>query len=296
MPYDPEADQNLGTMLIAAAIAKSDKRGSPKPLRRRSRVFNILAQGDSWFEYSQLDVVTELADQFGHSVESVAKDGRLLADMARNDRLLNQLVRAMKDMVNARRAPDCVILSGGGNDLVVKTVMRRLLNAPGGPGPALNSALFKVFLDTTIRQNLVTLVTAINVASERLIGRKVPVFIHGYAHAVPDGKGAGLLDLDMVGPWLRPEFVAAGFEKPKGNTNLAQTRIIVAEMIDALNVYIADLCQTGPFANLHHIDARPFFPAGAPHRTWWDNELHPSSKGFRAVAKLFDARLQAVIP
>ena len=56
------------------------------------------------------------------------------------------------------------------------------------------------------------------------------------------------------------------------------------------NAMLASLVQEPAFANVKYIDLRGTLSAdlnGSVYKDWWGNELHPTLKGFTAVADKF---------
>ena len=58
-------------------------------------------------------------------------------------------------------------------------------------------------------------------------------------------------------------------------------------LMDRFNVMVAALPSYPELAHVHYVDLRGTLSTGADYQTWWDNELHPTREGFRAVTKKF---------
>ena len=90
--------------------------------------------------------------------------------------------------------------------------------------------------------------------------------MHGYAHALPDGRAVDLL-VTKLGPWLKPSFDIKGWAFP-------EARAAVAQIIDLYNDLLDHLA--GDLPNFTHVDLR-----GVVNDGDWVNELHLSNDGFK---------------
>jgi hypothetical protein len=103
---------------------------------------------------------------------------------------------------------------------------------------------------------------------------------------VPDGRGFLGGWGPLPGPWLEPGFREKGFE------DLAVTTRIVGDLIDRFNRMLRDVAGTAGFEHVHYLDLRGTLPTGAGYTRWWENELHPTRRGFAAVADRFAALIE----
>ena len=78
----------------------------------------LVAEGDSWFDYPFVDVLTELEDR-GFDVEAVAHRGDTVEDMAYSGGQLDAFSRRIRKVMQGGDRPRAILLSGGGNDLAV---------------------------------------------------------------------------------------------------------------------------------------------------------------------------------
>jgi hypothetical protein len=183
-----------------------------------------------------------------------------------------------------------VLLSGGGDDVAGdRAVLESLLN-PSSTTPAINADRFHEVVDRSLRARLATVLSATTHLCNLYLGRAVPIVIHGYAHPVPDGRGAG------GPPWLKPSFDKLGY------TELAVSTMVMADLIDGLNTMQRTLISDNPrdFAHVNHVDVRAalsnFLGANA-YRTTWQNELHPTiPHGFTLVADRLAETLRQLAP
>ena len=111
--------------------------------------------------------------------------------------------------------------------------------------------------------------------------------IHGYDYPVPDGRGYLGGWFVLPGPWLEPGF------RRKGFGDLAERTRIMEVLINRYNEMLSSVAGSAPLAHLHYVNLRNTLPNELPktYRQWWNDELHPTEKGFGLVA----AKLHGVI-
>lgn len=112
----------------------------------------------------------------------------------------------------------------------------------------------------------------------------MPIVIHGYAYAVPDGRGFLGGGWILPGPWLRPGFLQ------KGHTDLQKNIDEVENLIDTLNDMLALLPASPNIENTTYLDLRSVLSndrTNSKYKKDWENELHPTAKGFTDVAQKF---------
>jgi hypothetical protein len=112
--------------------------------------------------------------------------------------------------------------------------------------------------------------------------------VHGYDKPVPDGRGFLGGAWLLPGPWLRPGFHRKGFPDP------SQNRQIVGDLIDRFNEMLTSVVNLPVFDHVHYVDLRNLLPTTGNHEKWWDNELHPTKKGFELVAGKFQDVLKTL--
>ena len=285
----PESD----AALVARAVhfgrqQASEMLSRPMTARaaRRSAIDNgiIVAEGDSWFDYPFHDVLERLEDEFGFRVESVARAGDLIEEMAYNPAEGAALLRTLTRLRDDGKAPRAILLSGGGNDLVGAD-FGALINHASSGLPTLNANIVAGLIDQRLMYAYGCIIGRTNQMTQALFpNHPVPIVIHGYGYAVPDGRGFLGGVWFLPGPWLRP-----GFDK-KGHTLLASNTLVVKDLIDRFNGMLSALPSFPSIQNVHYLNLRAVLRnalAGNVYRQDWDNELHPTTDGFEAVAKEF---------
>lgn len=254
-----------------------------------------LAEGDSWFDYEFIskfihfdgpDLIGHLSRGGEFNILRLSFAGDMLKDMAGatqmgNVREVIGLLRKL-DVWSGRERfrPRFVLLSGGGNDLSGNHGVRltRYLSREGLDEPA---AFHEI--DIEFRKYFDCLISNIRDADS-----EVPIFLHGYAYPVPDGRGVRSpkipVEFDFEGPWLKPAFENHGIGFEQGCE-------IMIRLIDRFNAMLAKLAAdyTEHDGRVHHIDLRDCFPEPpyAEYQRDWINELHPTSDGFRKLAEVF---------
>jgi hypothetical protein len=113
----------------------------------------------------------------------------------------------------------------------------------------------------------------------------LPILVHGYDYAVPDGRGFAGGWGPFPGPWLEPGFREKGYGDP------AVRLAIVEQLIDRFNAVLIELPSVPGLEHVRHVELRGTLPRDATYESWWANELHPTQAGFEAVADRFASRL-----
>jgi hypothetical protein len=242
-------------------------------------IATLVAEGDSWFDYLWYDLLDVLEDDHGFEVESVARAGDRVEDMAYSGDQLVKFKKVLEKMLRRAELPKAILLSGGGNDVAGEDFYF-LLDHASSASAGLNDDVVRGVIDVRIRNAYVAILTAVTELCVTTTGHTIPVLVHGYDRPVPDGRGfAG--GWPFPGPWLRPGFNRKGFVRLGQNTD------IVAGLIDRFNEMVRRLAADRRFSHVRYVDLRGTLPNGANYADWWGNELHPTRKGFKAVAQKF---------
>jgi hypothetical protein len=259
----------------------------------------LLAEGDSWFSYPGLDVISALESRLSNNVRyvafSAAKAGDTLEAMAYDAEELQGYAREFKKVKDAGRQGDvkAILLSGGGNDLAGREFHMLLNHARSLAGTAspLDDAMSKAFV-SRLRRDLVSLISTSAAFSSSILARTdIPILIHGYAPPVPDGRPF-LIGWPLPGPWLQPGFAAKGFQVEE-TTDLQRNTTVMSLLIRDFN----DAIKTIPdelknVATVRYVDVRPVLKNDlASYKNDWANELHPKDKAFIGVAEEFQKRI-----
>ncbi len=291
--------------IIAAARAKAANvaKEREKALQKRERALaalpvneavgeeeavsrgQLIAEGDSWFDYPGIDILRVLEDDFGFDVESVAHSGDRVEMMAWGRDQLTKFSAAIEKLIRNGKRPRAILLSGGGND-IAGDEFGFLLNHAGSTAAGLNESIVRGVIDERARDAYIHIIAAVTALCEAKLGVRVPVLVHGYAHAVPDGRGFLGGWWLLPGPWLEPGFIEKGFNK------IAERQPLMNKLIDRFNDMVKGVAALPDFKNhVTYVDLRGVLSSGSNYKQFWDNELHPTAKGFRLVAAKFVAAI-----
>lgn len=277
----------VGRAIARELLAERTEERSRSRVQRRGGAIPVAAIGDSWFDYPRNDIKDLLEDAYGYEVESVADAGARVEDMAYSKGQLRKLIRTIEKMARRQQAPRAVLLSGGGND-VAGDEFAELLNHRESPNWGLNQASVDGAINR-IRDAYVSIISSIDEVMRRETGQVVPIVLHGYDYAVPDGRGVLGGWWFLPGPWLRPSF------QKKGYRNEEEMHGIIRELIDALNEMQQELIRSMGLRHVHHVELRGELPTDGTYKEWWANELHPTQNGFDIVARRFSLVLERAI-
>ncbi len=263
----------------------------------KPRLGLLIAEGDSWFDYPFFDALGCLEAR-GFEIESVAHKGDTLEDMAHDPAQVDKLTRAFEKVKARGQKPRAILLSGGGND-IAGDEFALLLNHTRSGLPRINATVVQGIVDERLRTAMASLIGVVTRLAEAHFGERVRVIVHGYDHAIPDGRGYLGGTWILPGPWLEPGFRRKGYVFARAReraTALAANAVVVRELIDRYNEMLArlvrDLAKEG-LGHVRHVDLRGTLSCVMPkaYRSDWNDELHPTRSGFDKVA----ARLASAI-
>lgn len=273
---------DIGRSMARDAIVRRGRRRTGAKARRTP----IVAEGDSWFDLPFSDVLSKLEDEHQFDVHSVARRGDTVEDMAYSGGQLDALLREFDRLAARGERPEAILISGGGND-VVGDEFAQLLNHSVSPNRGVNEQMVEIVLRERMLPSYATIVSAVTEICEDRFGEALRILIHGYSYAVPDGRGFWGLGFALPGPWLKPGFSRKGYDDPN------EMQGIVDRLIERLNTLQRSLTRAPGFGHVRHVDLLDVFPRDGDHRHWWQDELHPTSRGFSAVARRFADAIRA---
>lgn len=265
------------------------------------RMFKLLAQGDSWFDYAPgTDLIDCLHSNHGHTITNIAVAGSTLNDEAYGpvprqmfglgppqsndpDRI-TELVHQIRQV-----KPQALLLSAGGNDVAGDEFFSFINNARSGL-PPVNAEVLHGAVNGTFKAAYQYLIDmALAAATDLHI--KMPIFTHGYDYPWPDGRPVVSFLWWKVGPWFHRSFNAKNYPYISAATLLTRHKI-VGQFIDAVNDMLVGLAADLKYVGkVFHVDVRGTVLTEGE----WANELHPRNPGFAKFADKIDAALQANI-
>jgi lysophospholipase L1-like esterase len=247
----------------------------------------LIAEGDSWFDYRGRDILRVLEDFYKFEIESDAHHGDRIEEMAYGEENLGRVIRMIERVI--RRGgplPRAILLSGGGNDLAGSS-FEMLVNHINAPTSGVSKDILRGVIDVRIREAYDCLIAAISEVCRAMLGNPLPIIVHGYDYPVPDGRGYLGGWWILPGPWLKPGF------SQKGYNSLPRRSAEMVAVIDQFNDMLASLTSEAHNSHVHYVNLRRTLSrAPDAYQDSWENELHPSETGFRAVA----AKIAAAIP
>ena len=252
---------------------------------------HLVAVGDSWFDYPFHDIIDLLEDDYGYTIQSCARAGDPIEAMAYSQGgQLEKLARSFEKVAAQGAVPKAVLLSGGGDDIAGEQ-FGMLLNSATSIIGGWNNEVVDGVINQRIAVAYRTMLDAIGVLSQHYAGATLPILIHGYDYAVPDGRGFLGGWWILPGPWLQPGFMQKQFADLAHNTGMIQ------DIIDRFNAMLNALTQQAAYRHVRYIDLRGTLTnklQGRAYQKWWANELHPEEKGFIAVTARFAQELAAL--
>jgi len=248
----------------------------------------LAAIGDSWFAYPFHDVLKDLEDLHGYNVESTAIAGDPIEKMAYHLGQLDDFPRKLDKIKALGAVPRACLLSGGGDD-IAGNEFGMLLNNAFSPISGWDKEIIEGLLSDRIETAFLTMISSIDRLVNERFGKSLPLLVHGYDYPVPDGRGyIGVFGHYLFGPWLEPGF------REKNFTDLAARIQMMRDVLDRFNAILQSLPQR--FSFVRYLDLRNTLSTVLPndYKSWWDNELHPTPKGFEKVTDKFVAVLQSL--
>ncbi len=236
----------------------------------------VISEGDSWFSFPLHANTIDFLDQFARrklSLLRLEKSGdEFLTIMSGKQR--KRLQRYL-----GRYPVQALLVSGGGNDVVGADLLPLLRQKTGSMG-----------WEACIRKERVNLrIGRLEDAYKELLDLRddhrpeCVVYVHGYDFALPTGKAAKAFPGVTVGPWIQPQMLERGIE------DFEDQRKIVRFLVSRFNDVLKDLAEKRD--RLVYVKT-----PGTLADIEWNDELHPSRKGFEKVAKVFRKELKEQFP
>lgn len=235
----------------------------------------IMSEGDSWFSFpihaNTIDFLDEMAK---HRIS-----------LLRLEESGDKALRIMGGSQKARLAKllhlypvQALLFSGGGNDVIGEDLLPLLNNWQEGMTwqDSINEDTTRSRFDA-LRSAYLDL---IHLRDENRPGCKI--YIHGYDWSIPSGKGAVMWGIH-VGPWMKQYMVQKHILDP------ADQKAIIHELLERFNAMLDGLAAQNP-------DMVRVETLGTLAENEWNDELHPSRKGFQKIAGKFREKLREQFP
>jgi hypothetical protein len=271
--------QQQQTTLISRSIREQRRAGGAlirTATKAKKRVWRLLCEGDSWIRY-------DCGFGLFHYVEwllgtraacvNIGGSGATMAEMMKLPKR-KELDTELRRGINGKPW-DVLLFSGGGNDFADHFATWLLpYSGQTDPADAIAQPRFAALLN-----ELATLYGKLAALVHNLSPRTL-IFVNGYDFAIPNGT-----KVPFAGPWLKPAFDDRGYYPVDLKFRTEVVSIMLrqfAGMVQSVSVVYPSL--------------RLVSTQGTLTPSQWDNELHPSNSGFRKVANVFIARLEADVP
>lgn len=240
----------------------------------------ILIEGDSWADHP---LVSNLAWSLNLYLDkrvnmlNISESGDLIYNMAHGkqfNKLQSYLGSSVFDF-------DIMFLSGGGNDILVNDVQRfklgKMISSGSGTDPA-------NYIDQTVWSELLKRVGDSYrkiLSFVEQVNPNLKVVSHNYDYVYPRNKGADIIVIpNALGPWIYPVMCRKNID----DQNLQ--RQIIASMLDTFATMLKDLESEYDFFHVvNTLGTLPDFPKWGKKVHFWDDEIHPDSRGFGKLVK-----------
>jgi hypothetical protein len=233
----------------------------------------VISEGDSWFSFPvHANIIDHLDSMVGRrmSLLRLERSGDELRAMTSDEKLrtLGGYLRRYK--------PHVLLFSGGGNDIVGVELLKFI--ARRGSSFDVDEALRTTALTTRFREirNAYTRLLAMRDAN----APKCLIVSHGYGNAIPSGRKAKLWGI-TAGPWIKPFLEAQGYTSKK------EQQAILSALLQRFNEILDEL----PKERFVKVDIASVIDANE-----WNDELHPTRKGFQDAAEVFHRELKLRLP
>jgi hypothetical protein len=264
-----------------------------KWLCKNTNRVNMVGEGDSWFAYPRKNILigknANILDWVARSIRDKGS-ANLLRIPGNGDEAVEMLAGAQKrDLAETLRDGedriDLILFSGGGNDVVGKWDMDRLLNFFEGGFSAsdcINSVRFKRKL------------LQIRLAYEELIELRdeyapsAKIVTHTYDFLLPSKASARFAGINVTGPWIYPYLM----EK-----NIPETfhRAVVRHLLTEMKLMLQDLAALNKNQGKFFVVNTQGTLEPGNSRDWKD-EMHPTSSGFKKISQKYYGQLKKLEP
>lgn len=243
----------------------------------------LILYGDSWCDFPFYNDISKNLDKKYH-IKNLAKHGNFLKTMAYDQYEMPRLLNTIwQTKVKEKKNIKAIIISGGGNDFVEDKEGREgfsaILNHKNSGLPNLNQDIGDYFFNRTIKEAYIKIFESIIDKLKSINAENVPIIIHGYGNALPDGRSYKLPLLPFVfsGPWLEPTFTIKGYH------DLDEKKMIIETLMEQFNDLLKTLSQKYS-NNVRYVDVRGLLSNNInDYQNYWSDEFHPTKSGFKLV-------------
>jgi len=236
----------------------------------------MLAVGDSWFWYPKVsNLLAEISAIVRPDYSNIMAYGYIGARLEEyvQGRYAADFYYEMKPQ-NAQYY-SAVLISGGGNDVVDWNLcLKADCSQQTSPKDCIDSAQTAANMDS-LAGWLFTMISTIHSAYDRNGLRRPAVIAHCYDYPLPDGRPFvdPVFHTRIVGPWLKPAMDARGVP-----ADLDFRTKLMHALLDSMAEALSELHS--PADNVWVVQSLGTLDVDEAD---WDNELHPTGRGFRKL-------------
>ena len=234
-------------------------------LRNGYSGLKCVAEGDSWFELPPIgyasDIIRELWES--HAILSLAKAGDAWSNVLAQDELMYTI---------AEEKPDVVLLSLGGNNILGDVPSFLHDWSPNRPVNDYVNEEFDYVLNTIVFYT--------EYWAAKIVATGCHMVMHGYSYCDPRTASDG--------GWL----IGGPLSRDRNINDRTIWRTAIAQMVDRFNERMIEIASKPKFAGrFHFLDVRKDLGTGPE---WWQDEVHPTKKGFDVLGKRFRKALDDI--
>lgn len=276
---------------INLAIWQHEQEGQPMPPGAAGAFFfgsngvNVVAQGDSWFDYLPgVDIIKWLKLTSGYKIKNFATGGDTLENMVYGTefkegawtRKTPEFAEVLAEIKSTK--PTFFLFSAAGNDIAGDEFAAFLNHADSSPPDLMRTGYVDYVINTVFKGAYENMIKRVKNAHP-----KVKIIFHGYGRAIPTGKGVvNIGNYRFIGPWIRPSLTRKNILDP------VVQRKIVADFIDKLNVMLKSVADS--HTDVYYLDLRELISDDD-----WINELHLNAPAYRRMAAEFEALMDSLL-
>jgi hypothetical protein len=254
-----------------------------KIVKQKPRTWNIISQGDSWFDFPRELTNFKNANIMDHIVERLYGNANFLrlenigaeAECLAKEDEFEDFLEGLE-----LEAVDFVLLSMGGNDYAGEDdITRHIIQEPSGDVNDVMSYINIIEFNNTIKKIKNSFEQHINAA--KLKQPNAHVITHCYDYFRPSKVGVRILWelIQIIGPW-----VSIGMKNVPENMQLE----IVKWLMDTNKKMLDELAESHD--NFYVVDTLGTLRPGVDDD--WLNEIHPTPAGFAQLADLVFAQMR----
>jgi hypothetical protein len=253
----------------------------------------IVTEGDSWFAYPRKNILFgPNANIIDHICSATSNSGKanVLRLASNGDEASNMISGSQKhelaEILDENGSNiDLLLFSAGGNDVVGKWDMERMLNTYQ-EGFSAQDCIRPDRLKRKLKRITLAYQELIELRNE--YSPNTVIITHTYDRVKPAKDGASFVwGLVKTKPWIYPFLVAKGIPQ--------DLHLDVADiLLGSLGSELIALSERPAGAGFKVVNTRGTLRPG--NKADWINEIHPTSNGFKRIARKIYAEMRTLQP